>query len=190
MRIISGSRRGLKLNTLEGRNTRPTLDRIKESLFNMLMPYISDAVCCDLFAGSGALCLESLSRGASYAYMFDVNKKAIDIIKKNIEKCRFNDQTTLINYQHLSAIEYLVNRNIKLDIIFLDPPHFSDFAEQALNLIEKNELLSDDGVIIVEHHKDENFDDQYGQLLRFKSKIYGITQIDFYRRDYESNISR
>ncbi len=150
MRIISGKNKGTKLYTLDGINTRPTLDRVKEPLFSIIQNYIEDAVVLDLFSGSGALGLESLSRGAKKAYLCDNSKQAISIISKNIEKTKQNDNAVLLNDSYISALKKCIAQKIKFDIVFLDPPYESDFAQEATKIILENGLLAESGILIIE----------------------------------------
>lgn len=152
MRIISGKARGTKLYTLDGVNTRPTLDRVKESLFNIIQNDLLDADILDLFSGSGALALESLSRGAKQAVLCDNNIEAIKIIKKNIEKCHLEKDTNVVYADYKSCLKKI---NKKFDIIFIDPPYKLDIAVKAINLIEEYNLLKEDGIIILETDEEE-----------------------------------
>lgn len=152
MRIISGKARGTKLYTLEGLNTRPTLDRIKESLFNIIQNKLVDSTVLDLFSGSGALALESLSRGAKRAILCDNNIKAIEIIKKNIEKCHFEDCTNLNYKDYKKCIQDL---NEQVDIIFIDPPYRLDIAIDAIKKILESEILKEDSLIVLETDEEE-----------------------------------
>lgn len=148
LRIIAGSLRGLTLETLSGLNTRPTADRVKEALFSSLTPYIMDAKVLDAFSGSGALALEALSRGASYAVMCENSKAAHSVCLKNIEKSRMKDRTSL----HLTdAVAYIKNTNDKFDIIFLDPPYAKGLYEEFL--ANAKEKLNPGGIIIVEYEE-------------------------------------
>ena len=147
MRIISGTAKGTKLETLEGINTRPTLDRVKEALFNIIQTNIIDANILDLFAGSGALGLESLSRGANKAVFCDKSYEAIKIIKRNIEKTKFEDRSTVINKDYKECINRLVE---KFDIIFIDPPYKQGLVKDAVEKILDKNILSEDGIIIIE----------------------------------------
>ena len=150
MRIIGGSMRGTKLFTLEGDNTRPTLDRVKEALFSKINYDLQDAIVLDLFAGSGALGLEALSRGAQKSFLCDKSRDAIKIINQNIEKTRTKDKIELLNCDYKNAIIEFKNKNIKFDIVFLDPPYKTDFAEDAAKQIIEEELLNDEGIIVLE----------------------------------------
>ena len=148
MRIISGKARGTKLYTLEGENTRPTLDRVKESLFNILQTKLKDAIVLDLFAGSGALGIESLSRGEKKAIFCDHNKEAINVIKKNLNKTNFEGQSLILKTDYQKALESI--KDEKIDIIYLDPPYAKNMVVPAVEKIIKLDILAIDGLIIIE----------------------------------------
>ena len=150
MRIISGTLRGSKLFTLEGDNTRPTLDRVKEALFSKISYDLVDATVLDLFSGSGALGLESVSRGSKQVVMCDLSREASKIIKQNIEKTRTREQTLLLTCDYKRAIERIKEQHITFDIVFLDPPSETNFAEDAAKLLVENDLLNEDGLMIIE----------------------------------------
>ena len=148
MRIVAGKAKGTKLYTLEGENTRPTLDRVKEALFNIIQNEIQDSIFLDLFCGSGAIGLEAVSRGAKKAILCDKSKEACMIIRKNIEKTHALEKTEL--YQ-TDFKEVLTNRiHEKLDIIFLDPPYKTDFVIEAVKMLMEKDLLKDNTMIIIE----------------------------------------
>ena len=143
MRIIGGLMRGTKLYTLEGENTRPTLDRVKESLFNILNFKLQDAVVLDLFSGSGALGLESISRGARKAILCDASKAAYKIILSNVEKTRVNEKVKVYNIDYEKCLTMLANEKYKFDVIFLDPPYESEYYEKSLEKIYNLDLLDE-----------------------------------------------
>lgn len=153
MRIISGSARGTKLETLEGLDTRPTLDRVKEALFSIIQNEIWEAKVLDLFSGSGALGLESLSRGAKEAYLCDSSKKAIEIIKQNVKKTHFVEQVKIINKDCMKCLEEM--KDMHFDIIFLDPPYRTNYGTEAVKFIIQNNMITKDGTIIFETDKKE-----------------------------------
>ena len=178
MRIISGTMRGTKLYTLEGDNTRPTLDRVKEALFSKINFEIQDATILDLFAGSGALGLESLSRGAEKVFLCDNSRDAIKIINQNIEKTKTKDKVSLLNMDYKKALEELRIQKIKFDIVFLDPPYKTDFAENATKYIVENKLLKEDGFIVLETDEKERV------LKNLDTNILDINEIKKYGRVY------
>lgn len=169
MRIISGKARGTKLNTLEGVETRPTLDRVKESLFNILQDKIYDSKVLDLFAGSGALGIESLSRGAKEVILCDKSFKAVQIIRENVIKTHFQEQTKIINNDYKKTLDML--KNEKFDIIFLDPPYESQFDIQSLKIIIDNNMLSDEGIIILET---DNEKEKKEMLYKLDINVYDL----------------
>lgn len=151
MRIIAGSRKGHALITPTGRNTRPTLDRIKESMFGILQFELADTTVLDLFSGSGNLGMEALSRGAAFAVFCDHDRQSAAIIRKNIEKLRFEEQTQLYAMDFSAAIKASVASGRRFDIVFLDPPYASELAEQSIELLLKNGSLNKNAIIVVEH---------------------------------------
>lgn len=148
MRIISGKARGTKLYTLDGTATRPTLDRVKESLFNIIQNDIEDSTVLDLFSGSGAIGLEVLSRGAKRAVLCDSSKDAIKIIKQNVQKTHFEEKVEVYNMEFTKLVERLQNQ--KFDIIYIDPPYATDFIKISLEKIIEYELVNENTKIIVE----------------------------------------
>ena len=147
MRVISGSARGLKLISPTGLDTRPTLDRVKEALFSMLTPELRDARVLDLFAGSGALGVEALSRGSAEAVFVDNSPEARAAAAKNLENARLTGRAKVVPGD---ALKFLASQNEPFDIIFLDPPYGGGLYGKALGLVAERELLSPDGVIAVE----------------------------------------
>lgn len=147
MRIISGTARGTKLKTLEGENTRPTLERVKEALFSMIQFDISDSAVLDLFAGSGQLALEALSRGASRAVLVDSSKAAVGVINENIKKTHTEQRTVVFCGDYK---QFLMKNRSKYDLVFLDPPYSGEMLLTAVgNILEKG-ILSDRAVMVCE----------------------------------------
>ena len=169
MRIISGKAKGTKLETLEGLDTRPTLDRVKEALFSIIQNELWEAKVLDLFSGSGALGLESLSRGAKEAYLCDSSKKAIEIIKQNVKKTHFEEQVKIINNDYKKCLEEV--KNEQFDIIFLDPPYRTNFGIEAVKFIIQNNIITKDGTIIFETDKKE---EEYLSELEKYASIRGL----------------
>lgn len=153
MRIISGLARGTKLYTLEGEQTRPTLDRVKEALFNIIQNEIPNSTFLDLFSGSGAIGLEAASRGAKKAILCDNAKKAIQIIKKNIEKTHLQNKIELYQLDYEELLKNKINE--ELDIVFIDPPYQTDYAIKSIKIILENKLVNENTIIIVETDREE-----------------------------------
>ena len=162
MRIISGKARGTKLFTLEGLDIRPTLDRVKESLFNIISDKIYDSYVLDLFSGSGAIGLEFASRGAKKVILCDASKNAIEIIKKNIKKTHLENAVELYNLDFKKMIKTIENN--KFDIIYLDPPYKTDYIMESISLVKNNQILSEDGIIIAETDEPEKIKKQLEEI--------------------------
>ena len=150
MRIISGIRRGKKLNTLTGENTRPTLERVKQAFFNAIQFDIADRAVLDLFAGSGQLGLEALSRGARFCLFNDMSKEACNVISKNITACNFSEISQLTCKTYTECVKLINNRNFKFSLVFLDPPYGNDLVNGALSALLQSGCLLPDSVIVCE----------------------------------------
>lgn len=147
MRVIAGNYRSRPLKAPEGLNTRPTLDRVKEAMFNIISYHIENATVLDLFSGSGALGIEALSRGAKKVYFNDCNQEAYQVIKDNLNGLKINNGFELTKLDYLERIDSL---NDKLDIVLLDPPYKDKIYEDIINRLEEKQLLSKNAIIIVE----------------------------------------
>ena len=187
MRVISGSVRGLKLNTPTNNDIRPTTDRVKEAMFNVIASEIYDSIVFDMFSGSGALGIEALSRGAKKSYFCDKNRQSIEVLKKNIEKTRFEDRSNVTVGDYKVAIDMLKKNNIRCNLIFVDPPYYEGYFEEVLKSIVENEILEDDGVIVVEHDAKTDIPEIFG-LEKFKEKKYGITKLSFYTLEEDDEL--
>lgn len=183
MRVIAGTCKRIPLKTIEGMETRPTTDRIKETLFNMLQPQLLDAVFVDIFAGSGAIGIEALSRGARKAYFIESAKPAAECIRQNLEKTKLYPQAELLHCDFRQALASLEAAKVKADLIFMDPPYRHDYEREVLQLLSKSSLLTADTCIVVEAALDTSF--SYLEELGFvceKQKQYKTNQHVFLRR--------
>lgn len=169
MRVISGTARGTNLETLEGNNTRPTLDRVKEALFNIIQCNIVDANVLDLFSGSGALGIEALSRGAKSCTMCDKYYEAIEVINKNIKKTHFEDKAYIIKNDYKKALDLLQGH--QFDIIFIDPPYALDIAVDSIKRIVELDMLKNDGIIILETDNEKK---EIEQLKKINVNVYDL----------------
>lgn len=181
MRVISGSLRGTKLYTLEGLNTRPTLDRVKESLFNIINFDIKDCTFLDLFAGSGAIGIEAASRGAKKVVMCEKSRDAANIINKNLEKTRLQETVTLYNMDFEKCIQNKLEE--KFDIVYLDPPYKTDYAFKAAKLLLEKNLIDSETIIILETDIEQIVENQFENLdlKEFNKKKYGRACLLFYK---------
>lgn len=183
MRIIAGSARSLPLKTLEGMDTRPTTDRIKETLFNMLNPWLSGCNFLDLFAGSGQIGLEAISRGVEKAVFVENNKKAVNCIQANIDFTRFQQQSILMYMDAVSAIRRMEGKHV-FDIVFMDPPYQKGLEKDVLTVLSESSVITEDTVIIVEAALDTEFSylEEMGYRIT-KEKRYKTNMHVFLRHD-------
>lgn len=178
MRIIAGKYKGKKLKEFDGTNIRPTSDRARESLFNILQNKVPNSIFYDAFCGSGGVGIEALSRMAKEVVFTDIDKKSVDLTKSNLLSVKENAQV----YQ-ISCADYLAKTNKKFDIIFLDPPYASDSGVQALKIISERKLLEKDGIVVFEHKFGDNH--VIDGLLLTDNRKYGICEFSFYRIENE-----
>lgn len=178
MRIISGLARGTKLYTLEGKYTRPTLDRVKESLFNIIQNDIPNSTFLDLFSGSGAIGLEAASRGAKKVILCDNSKEAIQIIKKNIEKTHLEEKVELYQLDYQRLLKDKIKEEI--DIIYIDPPYETDYAIKSIQILIENKLINEDTNIIIETDRKEIINQIEKMQVEIKDKRkYGRATLMF-----------
>ena len=182
MRIVAGSRRGIPLKSLPGNDTRPTSDKVKESVFNMIGPYFDGGIVVELFGGSGALSLEALSRGADKAIIFEKNSKACAIIQANAEKSKFTNQIHIERTDARNAVNILKKSGQKIDFLFIDPPYAeTKFYELAQTIAEAG-WLSDCAIIVCEHEKKMLLPDSYSHFRKIKCTVYGNSAISIYEK--------
>lgn len=176
MRIIGGKHRGRKLAEFTVGEIRPTADRAKEALFNILTPRIVGAKVLDLFSGSGSLGLEAISRGAGCAHFNDVSKNSIAVLNKNISALGESAFCVVTNYDY---IELLKRTSDKFDIIFIDPPYKEEFGVKALELISARKLLNDGGIAVYE--RDRAFNTEIDGLEKYDERKYGKAYLTFFK---------
>lgn len=185
MRIIAGEAKGRRINAPVGRETRPTSDRVKESIFNILGDRVPGAKILDLFAGTGNMGLEAISRGAEHCIFIDSSKEAIRIIHENINTLKYQDKCEVYNNDAIAAMEILNKRNIKFDIIFLDPPYHKNIITTVLKTLNNTEILNHNGLIIAEHDNKDIVPDVFNEFIMIKKAEYGNTTVSFYRKKGE-----
>lgn len=180
MRVIGGSKKGHPLKAPSGTNTRPTTDRVREAIFNVLQTRITDARILDVFAGSGGMSMEALSRGACFADLYEKDRKAVAAIRQNIAFLGFAEKSKLWIGD---ALHFLSQNSQQYDIIFLDPPYYQGLYEQSVATILQRQLLAEDGILVVETSA-KNGQQLSAEVLRQlqlkKSVTYGDTKIEYY----------
>ncbi len=182
MRVIAGSAKRIQLITVEGLDTRPTQDRVKETLFNMMQYDLYGCNFLDLFSGSGGIGIEALSRGAECAYFVENNDNAIRCIKENLLKTKLGSKATVLKSDALSSLNRL-DGTIKFDFIFMDPPYNQGHEMEILKMIANSSILNENGIIIIEASLETNFD--YVEDLGFeiiKEKKYKTNKHVFVER--------
>ena len=180
MRVIAGIYKGRRLKTLEGLSVRPTSDRLRETIFNILTPRIEGARFADVCAGSGAIGIEALSRGARHVTFVESSLKAARIISENLRNCGIREDYTVINRDAIRALKNLASEKIQFDIIYFDPPYNSDLYTPVMWLIAKHDLLAEDGVVIVEHRRQTPLLPNYDRLRPYRQVTQGDSILTFF----------
>lgn len=181
MRVVSGTCKGRALKAVPGTTTRPTTDKVKEAIFNMIGPYFDGGRGLDLFGGSGGLGIEALSRGLEYMIFVDRDGKAIQTIKANLAVCRFEDRAEVYRNDAERALKAVKKREMTFDLVFLDPPYKAQKLKALIEEIGEQQLLSKSGTIVAEHDNDVKLPDQIGSFSKEKFEVYGIIAISIYR---------
>lgn len=181
MRIIAGSCRGRNLKAVKGQKTRPTADRVKEAIFNVLAHRVETTNFLDLFGGTGNIGIEALSRGAGQVVFVEKNSSALKVLKINVKECGFDDAVCIFPVDAFKALEILKEENYQFNIIFLDPPYeFKKFEELIARIVD-NELLVEQGIVIVETNKNTNLPTSFKELLKVRENVYGDTKITYFQ---------
>lgn len=184
MRIIGGYVKGRKLKSFRGMEIRPTYDRIRETLFNILGLRIEGSAFLDLFAGTGNVGLEALSRGASPVVFIDSSQKAVNLIKANIAICDFpQDRYRILHQNVFQALPFLLRAGMQFHFIFADPPYQTGLAQHTLEEYGKVDILKEEGIVIIQHHKKEPLASRYGILELSRTKETGDTVLSFYQKE-------
>lgn len=178
MRIITGSLKGRRLESPKNDKIRPTSDKVKEAIFSMLFDEFYDKAVCDLFAGTGSLGLEALSRGARKCYFADYSKESLSLLKRNIEYCKLGSEAVILAGDYSTALHRIKER---LAVIFLDPPYEGGLMIDAIKTVSELSLLEEEGTIVAEHSIFEELPEKIGKYERVKQKTYGKIAISIYR---------
>lgn len=185
LRVITGTLKGQKLKTVKGTNTRPTSDKVKGGLFNILSADIPGARVLDLFAGTGNLGIEALSRGAASVRFIDKSAESISIIKENLKATKQESKAVVMPGDVLINLKKISGDVEKYDIIFMDPPYNKNFIEETLNIIAKNGIIRDNGIIVVERSIKDDVSFKIDGLKHIRDQRYGDTVLTFYLKIFE-----
>ncbi|MEX2104710.1 MAG: 16S rRNA (guanine(966)-N(2))-methyltransferase RsmD [Bacilli bacterium] len=177
MRVIAGKAKGCPLKAVPGMGTRPTTDKVKEAIFSMIGPYFDRGNVLDLFAGTGGMGIEALSRGMTKGIFVDIERKSIDVISFNLERSRLTDLAEVYRNDAERALHVLGKRGIHFDLIILDPPYHQDVITKLLMLIDQKNLLSNDGMIVLEYGKSNEIDVDENRFHFHKQVNYGDTTV-------------
>ncbi|MEP7337537.1 MAG: 16S rRNA (guanine(966)-N(2))-methyltransferase RsmD, partial [Acidobacteriota bacterium] len=181
MRVIAGIYKGRRLKALDGSSVRPTSDRMRETLFNILAPRIEDAQFLDLCAGSGAIGIEALSRGAANVTFVESSRKVATVISENLRHCGIREDYKFLPRDALTALKYLFREEQKFDIIYFDPPYDSELYSPVLWQIARNNVLTEDGIVIVEHRRQMLLAPNYDDLRPYRELPQSESCLTFYR---------
>jgi 16S rRNA (guanine(966)-N(2))-methyltransferase RsmD len=169
----------MKLKTPKGINTRPTVDRVKESAFNILSSIIPDSDVLDLFSGTGALAVEALSRGAKSAVFVDDDRNCCSIIRENLEHTHLSGKAKVYCKKAGTLLKELGRNSAQFDIVFMDPPYLKNFIRETVQLLAENDIIKDKGIVMIEHHRNETVPNKVGALEKVRTVEYGDTVVSF-----------
>ena len=189
MRVIAGKARGTRLTGLKGADIRPTLDRVKESFFNKVGPHLDGEVFLDLFAGTGSMGIEALSRGAEKVVFVEKNHRAQHLIYSNLERCHFGlvgedleeKNWILLKYDALHALHILDERGYRFDIVYVDPPFSDDIYSDCLLALSRSKLLMESSLVVVEHHSKKALEKKYDKLVFEVERRLGDSSLSYYQ---------
>lgn len=181
MRITSGYLKNRVILSRIGKETRPTLERIKEAIYSIISNKVEDAIFLDLYSGTGNMTFEAISRGAKRAIMIEGDKEALRVIIENVNNLKLEDKCRAYKNDVSRAIEILENKNEKFDIIFMDPPYKENLTLKTLKKISNHNLLNEDGIIICEHGKYEKLDNEVGNFIKYDEREYNKKVVTFYK---------
>ena len=181
LRIIGGALRGKRLQSVKGKHVRPTANRLRESVFNILSPFVSGSVILDLFAGTGALGIEALSRGAENAVLIDEHTASVLTVEANIEACDLSDRATVIRWDIVRNLKCLNHIKPLFDLVFMDPPYHKNAVLPALTNLAECGSLKHDSHVVIEHSMNEVMPSEYSDFRLLDQRKYGKTLVSFLR---------
>lgn len=181
MRIVAGTAKGRALEGPKGQNIRPTADQVRESLFNILGQWLDGQKVLDLYAGTGALALEAISRGAVSAVLVDRDREALGLCRKNAESLGFEAQVRILGMPVSRAVQTLGKEGASFDLIFADPPYAAEAITEVLEQVAANKLLAPGGTLVFEHDRHESAPEAHAGLMRIDSRAFGQTRVSLFR---------
>ena len=184
MRVIAGEFRSRQLKSVDSKLTRPTTDKNKENMFNIIGPYFDGGVCLDLFAGSGGLGIEALSRGMDCLYSVDKQYKAFNVIRENFKLLKIEDRAKVYKMDYTKALEEFKNEKLSFDLVILDPPYRLKINESIIQYLQNNNMLNDDCIIVCEDLNEEVFEIHKPFVLK-RQISYGITTLQVLKYEKE-----
>ncbi|MGG4553757.1 16S rRNA (guanine(966)-N(2))-methyltransferase RsmD [Paenibacillus sp. FSL W8-0186] len=183
MRVISGSAKGRPLKAVPGMGTRPTTDKVKEALFSMIGPYFEGGTVLDLFAGTGGLGIEALSRGMDRAIFVDLDYKSVETVKANLKAAGFAEQAEVYKNDAERALKTLAKRGASFDLVFLDPPYRLKHGDKLMERMDELNLLEDQAILVLEYESSFEYQDHFGHFRTIRKTDYGETGITIYVYD-------
>lgn len=182
MRVVAGEFKGRKLKTLSGKNTRPTTDKVKGAMFNIIGPYFTKGEVLDLYSGSGSLGIEAVSRGFSHAVLVDQHYGAIQVIRENVKMTKKEEQFSIWKMTDKKALVKAKEEKKCFDLVFLDPPYAKEQINKVIEQLEQLELLADGACIVCETEQHIVLDDHFQTLEKRKEQVYGISKVTIYKK--------
>lgn len=187
MRVISGSARGRSLKAVPGMGTRPTTDKVKEAIFSMIGPYFDGGAALDLFAGTGGLGIEALSRGMDKAVFIDKEFKSIDTVRQNLKATGFEEKAEVYKNDAERALKALAKRSAAFDLVFLDPPYRLKHGDALMVLMDELQLLAPQATVVLEYESSYAYPERFGPFRQMRKAEYGETAVSIYAYDSEPN---
>ncbi|MBP1936472.1 16S rRNA (guanine(966)-N(2))-methyltransferase RsmD [Paenibacillus sediminis] len=186
MRVISGSAKGRALKGVPGMGTRPTTDKVKEAIFSMIGPYFEGGMALDLFAGTGGLGIEALSRGMDRAIFIDMEPKSIEVIRANLKSTGLAEKAEVYRNDAVRAIKALEKRSVSFDLVFLDPPYRLKHGDELMQLMDERGLLNPQAIVVLEYESSYEYPESFGHFVCQRKAIYGETAVSIYVYDAEN----
>lgn len=192
MRVISGTARGRTLKAVPGMSTRPTTDKVKEALFSMIGPYFEGGTALDLFAGSGGLGIEALSRGMEKAVFIDLEYKSIETIKNNLKTAGVEERAEVYKNDAERALKVLSKRGVVFDLVFLDPPYRLKTGQKLMEQLDQLRLLAGQATVVLEYESSYEYPESFGNFTLVRKSVYGETALSIYvfNQEFTSALSR